>query len=244
MVSFYSFLRVPMNAVRVCIGPVCDCLGAKELLASRSAERRPLGSSASATATSRPVLMRGDEVEPAVVHRTNDGPRSGSARRTRRWPTTRRAAGSTCSATSRRRADRRGAQGVRPHRLRRRRLPDRRQVGGRRARAGPALRRRQRRRGRAGDDQGPLRDGAPAAPHARGDADRDALRARRRRASSTCARSTRPRARGSARDRRVSGSRPARRALDRARRRRRRVHLRRGDGDARVDGGPARRCRG
>ena len=33
---------------------------------------------------------------------------------------------------------------------------------------------------------------------------------------------------------------PARRALARARRRRRRVHRRRGDGDARVDGGPAR----
>ncbi|MGH3027724.1 MAG: NAD(P)H-dependent oxidoreductase subunit E, partial [Gaiellaceae bacterium] len=27
VVSFYSFLRVPMSAVRVCIGPVCDCLG-------------------------------------------------------------------------------------------------------------------------------------------------------------------------------------------------------------------------
>ena len=33
VVSFYSFLRVPMSAVRVCIGPVCDCLGAKDLLA-------------------------------------------------------------------------------------------------------------------------------------------------------------------------------------------------------------------
>src|SRR5918992_4869129 len=33
VVSFYSFLDVPPNAVRVCIGPVCDCLGAKELLA-------------------------------------------------------------------------------------------------------------------------------------------------------------------------------------------------------------------
>ncbi|MET0260563.1 MAG: NAD(P)H-dependent oxidoreductase subunit E, partial [Gaiellaceae bacterium] len=33
VVSFYSFLRVPADAVRVCIGPVCDCLGAKDLLA-------------------------------------------------------------------------------------------------------------------------------------------------------------------------------------------------------------------
>src|SRR5436309_14081798 len=33
VVSFYSFLEVPVEAVRVCIGPVCDCLGATDLLA-------------------------------------------------------------------------------------------------------------------------------------------------------------------------------------------------------------------
>src|ERR687891_2458953 len=33
VVSFYSFLHVPADAVRVCIGPVCDCLGAQDLLA-------------------------------------------------------------------------------------------------------------------------------------------------------------------------------------------------------------------
>jgi formate dehydrogenase len=31
--SFYSFLQVPLDALRVCTGPVCDCLGARELLA-------------------------------------------------------------------------------------------------------------------------------------------------------------------------------------------------------------------
>jgi NADH:ubiquinone oxidoreductase subunit F (NADH-binding) len=31
--SFYSFLRVPLDALRVCTGPVCDCFGARELLA-------------------------------------------------------------------------------------------------------------------------------------------------------------------------------------------------------------------
>src|ERR671931_1300947 len=31
--SFYSFLRVPIDARRVCTGPVCDCFGARELLA-------------------------------------------------------------------------------------------------------------------------------------------------------------------------------------------------------------------
>ena len=52
VVSFYSFLQVPTDAVRVCTGPVCDCFGARELLAgeSRARSRSP----ASATATSRP----------------------------------------------------------------------------------------------------------------------------------------------------------------------------------------------
>jgi formate dehydrogenase beta subunit len=77
VVSFYSFLRVPSDAVRVCIGPVCDCLGARDLLA-REQERADgtpvvpvecLGHCDLA-----PVLMRGDRVEPEVVHRTNDGP--------------------------------------------------------------------------------------------------------------------------------------------------------------------------
>ena len=29
VVSFYSFLQVPSDAVRVCTGPVCDCMGAR-----------------------------------------------------------------------------------------------------------------------------------------------------------------------------------------------------------------------
>src|SRR5262245_63041790 len=33
VVSFYSFLQVPIDTVRVCTGPVCDCFGARELLA-------------------------------------------------------------------------------------------------------------------------------------------------------------------------------------------------------------------
>ena len=31
--AFYSFLEVPVDALRVCTSPVCDCFGAKELLA-------------------------------------------------------------------------------------------------------------------------------------------------------------------------------------------------------------------
>jgi NADH:ubiquinone oxidoreductase subunit F (NADH-binding) len=77
VVSFYSFLQVPTSAVRVCTGPVCDCLGGRELLAreqehavdgARALEVPCLGHCDLA-----PVLMRGDAVEPAVVHRTNPG---------------------------------------------------------------------------------------------------------------------------------------------------------------------------
>ena len=31
VVSFYSFLQVPVDVVRVCTGPVCDCMGARAL---------------------------------------------------------------------------------------------------------------------------------------------------------------------------------------------------------------------
>jgi NADH:ubiquinone oxidoreductase subunit E len=40
VVSFYSYLTVPHDCIRVCTGPVCDCLGARELLEERG-ERRP-----------------------------------------------------------------------------------------------------------------------------------------------------------------------------------------------------------
>ena len=33
VVSFYSFLQLPVDTLRVCTGPVCDCKGARELLA-------------------------------------------------------------------------------------------------------------------------------------------------------------------------------------------------------------------
>jgi hypothetical protein len=51
VVSFYSFLQVPVDAVRVCTGPVCDCAG------SRGASRRTARSRCPcprATATSHP----------------------------------------------------------------------------------------------------------------------------------------------------------------------------------------------
>ncbi len=82
--SFYSFLQVPVEAVRVCIGPVCDCFGAKELLAreqEHASEAPVLGVECLGHCELAPVLMRGERVEPAVVHRTNDGRSTGLARK-------------------------------------------------------------------------------------------------------------------------------------------------------------------
>jgi len=74
VVSFYSFLQVPTDAVRVCTGPVCDCFGARELLASTpgAIEVACLGHCDLA-----PAMTRGDEIVPAVSHSANDGPSVG-----------------------------------------------------------------------------------------------------------------------------------------------------------------------
>ena len=71
VVSFYSFLQVPTDAARVCTGPVCDCFGARELLASTpgAIEVACLGHCDLA-----PAMTRGDEIVPTVTHSTNDGP--------------------------------------------------------------------------------------------------------------------------------------------------------------------------
>jgi formate dehydrogenase beta subunit len=78
VVSFYSFLQVPVETPRVCTGPVCDCYGARDLLARTpgAIEVACLGHCDLA-----PVMTRGDEIVPAVTHATNDGPVLGLARR-------------------------------------------------------------------------------------------------------------------------------------------------------------------
>ena len=86
VISFYSFLQVPVEAVRVCIGPVCDCLGAKELLAreqehARLTGRECVGVECLGHCDLAPALMRGDRVEPEVVHRANEGPSTGLGQR-------------------------------------------------------------------------------------------------------------------------------------------------------------------
>jgi formate dehydrogenase len=74
VVSFYSFLQVPVDAVRVCTGPVCDCLGGRELLAANPGglEVPCLGHCDLA-----PVMTRGDAIVPEVSYATNDGPALG-----------------------------------------------------------------------------------------------------------------------------------------------------------------------
>jgi formate dehydrogenase beta subunit len=63
VVSFYSFLQQPVDVVRVCTGPVCDCKGANAdgALAVACVGHCDLA----------PVRMHGDEIDGGVTHRTN-----------------------------------------------------------------------------------------------------------------------------------------------------------------------------
>jgi formate dehydrogenase len=64
VVSFYSFLREPVDVVRVCTGPVCDCMGARP--ASGELAVACVGHCDLA-----PVRMEGDEIAGGVNHRAN-----------------------------------------------------------------------------------------------------------------------------------------------------------------------------
>ena len=74
VVSFYSFLQVPIDAARVCTGPVCDCFGARALLENTpgAIEVACLGHCDLA-----PAMTHGDEIVPPVTHSTNEGPALG-----------------------------------------------------------------------------------------------------------------------------------------------------------------------
>ncbi len=68
--SFYSYLRLPADVVRVCTGPVCDCLGGRALLEqSPGAVEVPCIGHCDLA----PAMMRGDEVVPGVTHAANHG---------------------------------------------------------------------------------------------------------------------------------------------------------------------------
>jgi formate dehydrogenase beta subunit len=66
VVSFYSFLQVPVDAVRVCTGPVCDCAGSRSLLTENAIEVPCLGHCELA-----PVVLHGDDVVGGITHSTN-----------------------------------------------------------------------------------------------------------------------------------------------------------------------------
>jgi formate dehydrogenase beta subunit len=97
VVSFYSFLRLPLDSLRVCTGPVCACLAGHELLA-QAQELAPDGVPVVEVACLghcdlAPVGTRGDTILPRlsraelegatpapVTHSTNDGPSLGLTR--------------------------------------------------------------------------------------------------------------------------------------------------------------------
>ena len=64
VVSFYSFLQQPIDVVRVCTGPVCDCFGAR-------ASAGELAVACVGHCDLAPVRMEGDEIAGGVTYRTN-----------------------------------------------------------------------------------------------------------------------------------------------------------------------------
>ena len=186
-----------MDAVRVCTGPsaTASARATARARAGARARRRPvLAVPCLGHCDLAPVLMRGDDVERrrhAPDERRLPRSASSSRRDARRLRGARRAARRSQPAGQRRIVEELQASGLAGYG--RRRLPDRAQVGRPSVREpAPRVRGRQRRRGRAGDDQRPLRDGAAPAPPARGRRCSRCASRRRPRASSTCARSTRP----------------------------------------------------
>ena len=88
VVSFYSYLQLPHDCVRVCTGPVCDCFGARDLL-DQAQERADGGVPVIEVpclghCDLAPVGTHGDAILPglvevAVTHGANDGPSTGLA---------------------------------------------------------------------------------------------------------------------------------------------------------------------
>src|ERR687884_2369546 len=71
--SFYSFPQVPVDAVRVCTGPVCDCMGARGLLARLQEQGPVVEVPCLGHCDLAPVHTVGDRIVPEVTHRTNEG---------------------------------------------------------------------------------------------------------------------------------------------------------------------------
>jgi formate dehydrogenase beta subunit len=63
VVSFYSYLQVPVETPRVCTGPVCDCFGARA--------NGELGVPCLGHCDLAPVRLEGEEIAGGVTHRAN-----------------------------------------------------------------------------------------------------------------------------------------------------------------------------
>ena len=74
VVSFYTYLREPVERVRVCTGPMCDCRGADAVLA---ADPDALEVACLGHCDQAPVHLVGDRVVPPTVHYAGDGPSIG-----------------------------------------------------------------------------------------------------------------------------------------------------------------------
>src|SRR5207344_2837558 len=70
VVSFYSFLQQPADVLRVCTGPVCDCMRSREA-DSHSDSQSALEVACVGHCDLAPVRMNGDEIVGGVTHRTN-----------------------------------------------------------------------------------------------------------------------------------------------------------------------------
>src|SRR5688500_1811567 len=66
VVSFYTFLQVPLDAVRVCTGRIWDCAGSRRLLADGAP-----GLPCPGHCDLAPVVLHGDDVVGGVTHATN-----------------------------------------------------------------------------------------------------------------------------------------------------------------------------
>jgi formate dehydrogenase len=71
--SAYAYLGRPADAVRICTGPMCDCMGAR-------AEPGTVEAACLGHCDLAPFALAGDEPLAAVVHRCNDGPSTGLER--------------------------------------------------------------------------------------------------------------------------------------------------------------------
>jgi formate dehydrogenase beta subunit len=71
VVSFYSFLQQPVDVIRVCTGPVCDCMRLATGRENHSHSQGVLEVACVGHCDLAPVRMDGDEIVGGVTHQTN-----------------------------------------------------------------------------------------------------------------------------------------------------------------------------